>query len=67
MPYQQEFHTDDDVNHNVYIINAGVKEFQMLICSILCFSSSIMLKFCVLLCMSFNKNQMLLQRKNIFY
>ena len=20
-PYQQEFHTDDDINHNVYIIN----------------------------------------------
>ena len=41
MPYQQEFHTDDidDVNHNVYhIINVGVMEFQMLICSILFFS-----------------------------
>ena len=49
MPYQQEFHTDDDVNHNVYIINAGVMELQMLICSILFFSWLIMLKFCVLL------------------
>ena len=64
MPYQQEFHTDDDVNHNVYIINAGVMELQMLICSILFFSWLIMLKFCVLLQTSFSKNQMLLQKKN---
>ena len=65
-PYQQEFHTDDDINHNVYIINVGVMEFQMLICSILCFSWSIMLKFCVLLWTSFSKNQMLLIKKNIY-
>ena len=40
---RQKFHTDD-----VYTINPIVMGLQMLICSILCFSWSIMVKFCFL-------------------
>ena len=40
--------------------------FQMQICSILCFSWSILVKCCVPLCVSASKTQMLLE-KTIFH
>ena len=51
---------------NVYMINPVVMGFQMQICSILCFSWSILVKCSVPLRMSASKTQMLLE-KTIFH
>ena len=52
---------------NVNIINLVVMGFQMQICSILCFSWSILVKCCVHLRMSSSKTQMLLLQKTRFH
>ena len=52
---------------NVNIINLVVMGFQMQICSILCFSWSVLEKCCVHLQISSSKTQMLLLEETIFH
>ena len=64
-PQREKFHTDD-VSQSLHNLS-GNHEVSNAICSIFCFSWSIMAKFCVLLRTSSSKTWTLLLKRNMFH